>query len=141
MVVHMRDPFATLLAIQRALDGAMRSDWMGTRTSGRGAFPPINVFRRGEDFTIVAELPGVQKEELDIQIKGDQVRIQGRKSTECDEEVSVHRRERGAGKFDRTLSVPAEIDADRVRAEFRDGVLAVHLPRAESDKARSVSID
>lgn len=140
MVVRMGDPFATLLAVQRALDRASRSNWFGARTSGRGAFPPINVFRQGEDFVIVAELPGVKKEDLDIQVKGDEVRIRGKKTIDYGDDVSVHRRERVAGQFDRTLSIPAELDAEGVSAEYRDGVLALHLPRAESDRIRSVPI-
>lgn len=141
MVIQMRDPFATLLAVQNAMDRARRSDWFGTRTSGRGAFPPVNVFRRDGDFTIVAELPGVKKDDLDIQIKGDEVRIVGKKSVEYPDDASLHRRERAAGRFDRTLTIPSQVDADRAKAEYSDGVLVLHLPQAESEKPRSVAID
>lgn len=141
MVFRFTDPFSTLLSVQRAMDEAMRSDWFGTRTAGRGAYPFVNVFRQGEDFVIVSEMPGVNKDDLDIQVKGDEVRISGTKRIEYDEAASVHRRERTAGRFDRTLTLPAQIDAGKVRAEFRNGILAVHLPRAESDKARSVTIN
>jgi HSP20 family protein len=140
MVIRMRDPFATLLAVQRAMDAATRSDWFGSRTSGRGTFPPVNVFRQGDDFVIVAELPGVKKEDLDIQVVGDTVRVQGKKTIDYGEEVSVHRRERAAGQFDRTLTLPARIEVGKVSAEYRDGVLTLRLPRAESDKPRSVAI-
>jgi HSP20 family protein len=54
--------------------------------------------------------------------------------------VSLHRRERLAGSFDRTIALPVEIDADKVRAECRDGILALYLPRAEQDKPRSITI-
>ena len=144
MVLRMRDPFATLLAVQQAMESAMRSDWLGTRTSGRGAYPPINAFRSGEDFVLVMELAGVKKEDLDIEVKGDMVRIRGKKAIDNlsdGDNLSVHRRERAAGQFDRTLTLPAKIEASQVRAEYRDGVLAVHLPRAESEKARSVAIN
>lgn len=141
MVFRLTDPFSTLLSVQRAMDEARRSDWFGTRTTGRGAYPFINVFREGEDFVIVSEMPGVKKEDLDIQVKGDEVRISGTKKIDYDDAASVHRRERRAGRFDRTLTLPAQIDAGRVKAEYRNGILAVHLPRAESDKARSVAIN
>jgi HSP20 family protein len=140
MVIRMRDPFATLLAVQRAMDNATRSDWFGTRTSGRGTFPPVNAFRQGDDFVLVMELAGVKKDDLDIQVKGDTVRVRGKKTIEHDEESSVHRRERAAGQFDRTLTLPAQIDATKVTAEYRDGVLRINLPRAEADKARTVAI-
>jgi HSP20 family protein len=137
----MRDPFATLLAVQRAMDNAMQRDWFGPLTSGRGAYPPINVFEKGEDFVIVAELPGVKKEDLDIQVKGDTVRLHGKKVVDYTDQASVHRRERVGGEFDRTLTLPAQIDATKVTAEYRDGVLTLRLPRAESERPRSVTIN
>jgi HSP20 family protein len=123
------------------MDGVMGSDWFGSRTSGSGAFPLVNVFNDGEDFVLVAELPGVKKEDLDIQVRGDTLRIQGKKAIAYDDGASVHRRERAAGQFDRTLTLPAEVDAAKVAAEYRDGVLTLRLPRAESAKPRTVTIN
>jgi HSP20 family protein len=141
MVIRVRDPFAALLGLQRAMDGVMGNDWFGSRTSGTGAFPLVNVFNDGEDFVLVAELPGVKKEDLDIQVRGDTLRIQGKKAISYDDGASVHRRERAAGQFDRTLTLPAEVDAAKVAAEYRDGVLTLRLPRAESAKPRTVTIN
>jgi len=141
MVIRVRDPFAALLGLQRAMEGVMGSDWFGSRTSGSGAFPLVNVFNDGEDFVLVAELPGVKKEDLDIQVRGDTLRIQGKKAISYDEGASVHRRERSTGQFDRTLTLPAEVDATKVAAEYRDGVLTLRLPRAESAKPRTVTIN
>jgi HSP20 family protein len=141
MVLRIRDPFDTLLAVQRAMDSVTRSDWFGTRTGGAGTFPLINAFRRGDDFTVVAELPGVRKEDLQVEVKGDTVRIHGKKAIAYDGDVSVHRAERAEGEFDRTLTLPAQIDASKVTADYRDGVLSLHLPRAEHEKARSVTIN
>ena len=141
MVIRVRDPFAALLGVQRAMDSVMGSDWFGSRTSGTGAFPLVNVFNDGEDFVLVAELPGVKKEDLDIQVRGDTLRIQGKKTISYDDGASVHRRERATGQFDRTLTLPAEVDATKVAAEYRDGVLTLRLPRAESAKPRTVTIN
>jgi len=141
MVIRVRDPFAALLGLQRAMDGVMGNDWFGSRTSGTGAFPLVNVFNDGEDFVLVAELPGVKKEDLDIQVRGDILRIQGKKTISYDDGASVHRRERATGQFDRTLTLPAEVDAAKVAAEYRDGVLTLRLPRAESAKPRTVTIN
>jgi HSP20 family protein len=137
----MRDPFATLAAVQRAMDSVMGGDWLGTRTAGGGAYPPVNVFNEGEDFVVVAELPGVRKEDLDVQVRGDTLRIKGKKTVGYEPKASVHRREREAGEFDRTLTLPAQLDAAKVAAEYRDGVLTVRLPRAESERPRSVAIN
>jgi HSP20 family protein len=141
MVIRVRDPFAALLGLQRAMEGVMGNDWFGSRTSGAGAFPLINVFNDGEDFVLVAELPGVKKEDLDVQVRGDTLRIQGKKAISYDDGASVHRRERSAGQFDRTLTLPAEVDAAKVAADYRDGVLTLRLPRAESAKPRTVTIN
>jgi HSP20 family protein len=141
MVIRVRDPFAALLGLQRAMDGVMGSDWFGSRTSGTGAFPLINVFNDGDDFVLVAELPGVKKEDLDIQVRGDTLRIQGKKTIAYDDAASVHRRERAAGQFDRTLTLPADVDTAKVTADYRDGVLTLRLPRAESAKPRTVAIN
>jgi HSP20 family protein len=73
-------------------------------------------------------------------VKGRTVRLSGIKAVKCSEKSSVHRRERLAGRFDRSVSLPIEIDADDVTAECRDGILALTLPRAERDKPRSVKI-
>jgi HSP20 family protein len=123
------------------MDSAARSDWFGPLTAGRGAFPAVNVFEQNGDFVLVAELAGVKKEDLDIQVKGDTVRVRGKKTVEFADDASVHRRERTAGEFDRTLTLPAQIDVAKVTADYRDGVLTLRLPRAESEKPRSVAIN
>jgi HSP20 family protein len=123
------------------MENATRSDWFGTLTGGRGAHPPVNVLEHNGDFVVIAELPGVKKEDLDIKVKGDTVRIHGKKTVEYADDASVHRRERVGGEFDRTLTLPAQIDAAKVTADYRDGVLTLRLPRAESEKPRSVTIN
>ena len=140
MMTNFSDPFEALFAIQRALDARKESDWMGSRTTGMGTFPPINIFQQGDNFVAIVELPGVDKNDLGIEIKENTIRISGKKIINYDEGASVHRRERVGGVFDRTLSVPIQIDPDSVNAEYRDGVLALFIPRAESDKPRTIKV-
>ena len=135
------NPFEALFAIQRALEARRASDWLGTRTAAAGAFPPINIFQQNDDFIAIVELPGVQKEDIDIQVKENTIRISGRKNPSFDEGSSIHRRERVWGDFDRTLSVPIRIESDAVTAEYRNGVLALFIPRAASDKPRAIAIN
>ena len=129
-----------LLDLQRAIAASRRSGWLGASTTGYGTFPPVNVFRQGDDFVLVAEVPGVDKDELDVRIKGRQVRIKGTKTLDLADGASVHRRERRSGRFDRALVIPADIDGDKAKAEYRDGVLALHLPRSDADRPRSIQI-
>jgi HSP20 family protein len=140
MMTNFSDPFEALFAIQRALDARKASDWMGSRTTGLGSFPPINIFQQGDDFVAIVELPGVDKNDLGIEVKENTIRISGKKTINYEQSASVHRRERVWGVFDRTLSVPIQIDPDAVNAEYRDGVLALFIPRAESDKPRTIKI-
>jgi HSP20 family protein len=141
MMARFVDPFEALFQLQRELEGRFASSWLGGATSGIGAFPPINIFQQGHDFVAVVELPGVNKGDLEVQAKQSTIRISGRKQVDVGEAVSVHRRERSAGTFDRTITVPIEIDTDGVRAEYRDGILAIFIPRAERDKPRSITIN
>ena len=134
------DPFDTLFGLQRALEARRASDWMRDATTSQGPFPPINVFQQGDDILAIIELPGVDKKDLEIQAKENIIRISGRKAINYQEGASLHRRERQSGEFDRSLSLPVEIDPDRIKAEYHDGVLALFLPRAESSKPRTIKI-
>jgi HSP20 family protein len=140
MALHFPNAFDALFQFQRALDEYRDSSWLDDSPSGGGAFPPLNVFNKGEDIVIISEVPGVRKSDLRIEVKGNTVRIAGTKATQYGERASLHRRERTEGKFDRTVSLPVEINADRVKAECRDGVLALYLPRAESSKPKTISV-
>ena len=134
------DPFESLFDLQRSLDAFRTSDWLSRGLSGHGAYPPLNVFRQGHDLVVIAELPGVSRDDVDIQVHGNRLRIAGRKNVAYEEGVSLHRRERRSGRFDRMIEIPIEIDAGKVKAEYRDGILALFMPRAERDKPKSITI-
>ena len=134
------DPFRALVGLQKALDATRRSDWFGGATASRGAFPLINVFRKGDDFTVVAELHGVKKEDLTIQIRQKQLRLAGRKEVRFDDGVSVHRRELIGGSFDRTITFPVAVDSENAKAEYNDGILKLFVPRSASEKPRTIAI-
>lgn len=95
---------------------------------------------KGDDLVAIFELPGVNREDLSIEAKDNRIRIAGRKRADYPEDVSVHRRERVWGVFDRTLVVPIQINPDGIKAEYNDGMLALSLPRAEQDKPRTIRI-
>ena len=139
MVTAFADPFDALFNLQRALEARTASDWLQNQTTSQGPFPPINVFQRGDDILAIIELPGIDKGQLQIEAKENTIRISGRKVIAYPE-GSMHRRERVSGEFDRTLSLPVRLDPDGIRAEYRDGVLALFLPRSERDKPRTIQI-
>jgi HSP20 family protein len=134
------DPFGTMLGLQDALEAFRRSGWLQSSPSGGGSYPPLNIFRKGDDLVLIAEVPGISKSDLDLQVKGRTIRLSGKKTVQYGDKASVHRRERLAGRFDRSVTLPVEIDADGVKAECHAGILALFLPRAERDKPRSINI-
>src|SRR5919107_248297 len=134
----LSSPFDTLLGLQQTLDPFRTSGWLDGGPSGGGAYPPINVFRKDDEFVVLAEVPGVKKSDLDVQVKGNTIRISGAKSVTYPERAGVHRRERLGGRFDRVVALPVEIHPEAVQAGCRDGLLALLLPRAAWDKPRSI---
>ena len=140
MITMFADPFDALFNLQRALDAQSASEWLRDATTSRGPFPPINVFQQGDNILAIIELPGIDKDKLQIEAKENTIRISGTKATNYEDGASVHRRERDFGQFDRTISIPVKLESEGIKAEYRDGVLALFLPRAESDKPRSIKI-
>jgi HSP20 family protein len=134
------DPFDALVSLQQALDSFRESGWLDAGPSGGGAYPPMNVFRKGDDFIIITEIPGVKKSDIDLEVKGRTLRLSGQKAVAFPEKAAVHRRERRSGRFDRAVTLPVEIDPDGVKADYRDGILAVFLPRSESEKPKTIKI-
>lgn len=141
MAFVFSDPFETLLNFQQALDQLRTSSWLDSGLSGHGAFPPLNVFRKGHDIVIIAEVPGIKKTDLKIEAKGNTIRIAGSRTVGSEGKASVHRRERRSGSFDRVIELPIDVDADNVKAECQDGILALYLPRTERDKPRAIAIN
>jgi HSP20 family protein len=133
-------PLDALLGLQQALDAFRGSGWLDAGPSGGGAYPPVNVFRKGDDVAVIAEVPGVRKSDLEVQVKGSTLRISGAKPVGFPEGAGVHRRERLGGRFDRAVALPFEVDAEAVQAECRDGLLALLLPRAAKDRARTIQV-
>jgi HSP20 family protein len=82
----------------------------------------------------------VKKADLDVQVKGRTIRLAGEKAVGYPDKGALHRRERLAGRFDRAVTMPIEINPEGVKAEYRDGILALFLPRAESDKPKSIKV-
>ena len=140
MALLFSDPFSTLFNLQQMLDASRTSRWLESSPSGFGSYTLLNVFRQGDDCVVLVELTGIKKSELEIQVKDGTLLIAGKKTVEYPEKASLHRRERLSGEFDRAITLPVAIDADRVKAEYRNGMLALFLPRAESDKPKSIKI-
>ena len=131
----------TLLALQEAVEAARTSDYYGLSTTSRGAYPSVNLFQDGDDIILMAEVPGVNKDEINLQIKDNLITISGESKTEYPEKASVHRVERRGFKFNRTMKLPVKVNIDQVKADYTNGILKVVMPRAESDKPKMIDIN
>lgn len=130
----------TLLRIQNAVEESRNTDFFGLETTGRGSRLTVNIFENGDDLVLFAEIPGVKKEDVQIEIKDNLLRLSGRRSFEYPKDASIHRVERRNIEFDRSVKLPIRVDVDRVKAEYKDGILKISLPRAEADKPRLVAV-
>lgn len=140
MTIGFGDPFDALLRLQRALDTPASREPFGLSTSGEGAFPPLNVFQRGDDLVVVAELPGLDKQSLTVEVQRGHLRLAGQRPAPPGEVGSCHRRERAAGEFDRTVTLPSPVDTSAAAATYRNGILTVTLPHAEEAKPRTIDV-
>lgn len=114
--------------------------WNGGIPRAEAAYPPLNLWDDGECFHAEAELPGFKIGDVDLSVAGCELQIRGRRALEAREGWALHRQERVAGEFSRTIAFPAEIDADKVQAALHDGVLSIVLPKAPSAKPRKIEV-
>ncbi len=126
--------FGRLLNLQDELDQLFE-------TPLRAWAPVLDVHEDKDNFVIRTELPGLRREDIDVSLHDGAVIISGeRKVEEVKEGVEVHRQERYYGKFQRALTLPAPVAADKVKAQYKDGVLTVTLPKVEEAKPKQITV-
>ena len=102
--------------------------------------PAVNVWEQGNALLVEMEVPGIKNDQVNISVVGGELSIKIDRPEVEQENVRYHRRERPVGSFTRVLRLPVEVNADRVEAELRDGVLSITLPKAESAKPRKINV-
>jgi HSP20 family protein len=116
--------------------------WAERAMPFEGRMPKVDVVDREDEVVIRAELPGVDKKDLDVSMTDDTVTIKGSSSKEEKEEKGdYYRCEISRGSFSRTVSLPAQVDTARSSAKFKDGVLELKVPKKEQAKRRSVKVE
>ena len=104
-------------------------------------FPLLDIFEQGNDFIVTADLPGVKKEDIKITFENNILTISGtRKSQEVHENASLLLNESQSGEFNRSIKFRQDVDTAKMSAEMNNGILTITLPKAESVKAREISI-
>lgn len=141
--MNWEHPFAELERMSRQMDrlstavlGRPSMPWMSAKV-----FPAINLTEDKDKYYVRAELPGIKADALDIQVQNRNLTITGERTIESEgENVRYHRRERESGKFSRIISLPGDIDAEKVEAKMVDGLLTVAIAKAEASKPRQIAV-
>jgi len=106
-----------------------------------GVFPPLNVTQDEDNVYVRAEIPGINADQLSISALRNRISLAGKREIQLEQgKVSYHRRERAEGTFSRTLSLPVEIDPERVDASYTNGIVTLKLPKAEAAKPRQITV-
>jgi HSP20 family protein len=134
--------FAPLMRLQdqmnRLFEGVFE-DMPALRGYG-ATYPGVNLWEDGDNCYVEAELPGLSMDDIQVFVTGNELTISGERKMNEPQNASYHRRERATGQFSRMITLPWEIDQDKVEAKLHDGVLTIKLAKAESAKAKKVKI-
>ena len=135
--------FGTMNLLQRKLDNLYGN--YGRRSGYRwdlaSAAPRTNLYEHGDNFEIRAEVPGLEKDNLNVKIQGNYLEISGERESDAPEGYKTHKTERGVGSFSRSFTLPADVDSTKVEATLKDGVLYLTLPKHEAAKPKKISIN
>lgn len=135
------EPFDALIRLQDELERAFERPlgWFTTATSGRGAFPPANIFRADDHYVVRLEVPGLPPADISVESQLSSLRVSGKRA--ANEAVGVpHRSERWTGEFSRTLQLPSDADVSRAVARYKSGVLSIDVPLREEAKPRQIAV-
>jgi HSP20 family protein len=103
--------------------------------------PALDVHEDKDSFSVRVELPGMKREDIEVSLHDGALVISGERTAEkIHEDTEVHRQERHYGKFSRALTLPAAVSGDKVKAQYKDGILTVTLPKAEEAKPKAITV-
>jgi HSP20 family protein len=139
------DPFEDLTRIQREVNRLFEDRSSANSphdaTSARSWAPAVDIFEDEHEIIVRAELPGLKQEEIDIELTGDTLTIKGeRRFEDTERKKNYVRVERPYGQFQRSFTIGIPVQNDKVSANYRDGVLEVHLPKSEATKPKKVKV-
>lgn len=139
-----QSPFTEIAGMRRQLDELSDLIFRGEPSrlnAPPGVFPLVNVTEDAGSYFVRAELPGLQAEDLNIQVTGKSLAIEGERRIPSEgEDVKYHRRERDAGRFSRIIALPGDIDPEGVEARMQNGMLSVTIPKSKAAMPRKITI-
>jgi HSP20 family protein len=146
MAIVKWEPFRDLLTTRREFDRLLReafSPLFGeTELSTRSWAPPVDIYETDNDIVLKAELPGMDAKDVEVRVEDNTLYLKGERKQEKEvKEQNYHRVERSYGSFARSFSLPNSIDASKVKAEYKDGLLTLTMPKREEAKPKTIKID
>ncbi len=146
MTIMRWDPFRDLLDLQDRMNKLFEESFRRFRSTdldlAGGFVPAVDIYETDNEIVLKAEIPGVSKEDIKIEVQDGVITLKGEKKVEKEvKEENYHRIERAYGSFQRSFSLPSNVDRDRIKAAYKDGVLEVVLPKKEEAKPREVKIE
>jgi len=133
------NPFAEFEELHGQLDRLLRSTVASPDAGWRGWAPPVDVSETDDAYVVEAELPGVAREDIDVDLTGRELTITGERK-EVERRGWFRHRSRRVGKFHYAVTLPHEVDADRIEATLADGVLTVRAPKATTARSRRITV-
>lgn len=145
MSITRWDPWGDMISLRDAMDRLMSESFVRTQEgAGAGAASlAIDVREERDQFVVMAPVPGVQPDDVEISVLGDTLRIRGERREsrqEGGEDTHWILREQHFGSFERTVRLPTSVKADQANAEFADGILTITLPKAEHARERKIPV-
>ena len=146
MAIVRWEPFRDLMTAQRDFNRLFReafSPLFGeAELSTRSWAPPVDIYETENDIILKAELPGVDPKDVEVRVEDNNLYLKGERKFEKEvKEQNYHRVERSYGSFARSFSLPNSINADKVKAEYKDGLLTLTMPKREEAKPKTIKID
>jgi HSP20 family protein len=137
------EPFSDLVSLRDDMDRFFET-FFGQHPEDREGFwtPILDIEESNGNIVVKAEIPGMEKDEIKVSVRNNMLSISGERKQESEtRDKTFHRIERSYGKFSRTITLPSEVDADKIKAAYKDGVLNITLPKPESMKPKQIEVE
>ncbi len=136
------EPVREMMTLREAMDRLFDDAFTRPLSlSGGSVVPAIDLYQNDDDVVVKAALPGLKAEDVQISVAADVLTLRGEFKKETEQkETTYHIREQRFGSFERTVMLPTDVQADKAKADFENGVLTVTLPKAETVKPRTITI-
>ena len=147
MVLAKWDPLKDFKSLQKRIDSIFEDTFMGVGEKNEPLFltpwiPAVDIYETKDEIVLKAEIPGIEKDKLNVDVKNGTLTIKGERNLEKEvKNEDYYRIERSYGSFTRAFSLPSGVDQSKVKASYKDGILEVKLPKVEEAKPKQIKVE